>query len=319
MSLPSHPHDTLFRALVSAPPLAAALLADYLPVPVAALLDPDMPPEHVEGTFIDEEGARSQCDALFQARLRTGKPLHIYALVEHKSHIDETTPLQLLGYMVNIWRRDLAKGTGGLRPIVPLVFYHGRQEWRVPLSVAAMVDAPEVLAPYVRDFAYTLHDLGRIAPERLSRDPEVRSALVTLAVATTTDMGPEDLDLIGAALVADGVMERVILRYLAAVQDLTPTAMETSLRRTQPERWEVLMGTMAETWIEQGLSEGLSQGRAEGKAELLLRQMERRFGEVPDTVRTRVTGATTDELDAWSDVLLEAATLEDVVALAPQR
>lgn len=66
----------------------------------------------------------------------------------------------------------------------------GRQECRVPLSVVPMIDAPEVLAPYVRDFAYTLHDLGRIAPERLSRDPEVRSALVTLAVATTTDMGP---------------------------------------------------------------------------------------------------------------------------------
>ncbi len=211
MSLPSQPHDTLFRAIVSAP-------------------------RHVEGTFIDDEGARSQCDALFEVRLAGGEPFHVYALAEHKSRVDGTTPLQLPGYMVNIWRRDLAQGAGRLKPIVPLVFYHGRQAWRVPLSVAAMIDAPEVLAPYVRDFAYTLHDLGRIAPERLSNDPEVRSALVTLAVATTTDMGPDDLDLIGAALVAGGVMERVILRYLAEVADLAPAAMETSLRRTQPER-----------------------------------------------------------------------------------
>lgn len=153
MSLPSQPHDTPFRAIVSAPPLAAALLADYLPGPLAALLDPASPPEQVEGTFIDDEGARSQCDALFQVRLRTGEPFHIYVLVEHKSWTDEATPLQLLGYMVNIWRRDLVEGTGNLRPIIPMVFYHGRQEWRVPLSVAAMIDAPEVLAPYVRDFA----------------------------------------------------------------------------------------------------------------------------------------------------------------------
>ncbi|MDE0239424.1 MAG: Rpn family recombination-promoting nuclease/putative transposase [bacterium] len=314
MSLPSQPHDTLFRAIVSAPPLASALLADYLPGPLAALLDPASPPEHVEGTFIDDEGARSQCDALFQVRLRTGDPLHIYVLLEHKSRIDEATPLQLLGYMVNIWRRDLVEGTGVPRPIIPLVFYHGRQEWRVPLSVAAMIDAPEVLAPYVRDFAYTLHDLGRIAPERLSRDPEVCSALVTLAVATTTDLGEEDLDLIGGALVAGGVMERVILRYLAALPDLTPTAMETSLRRTQPERWEMLMGTMAETWIK----EGRAEGRAEGKAELLLQLMERRFGEVSETVRSRVFGASTGELEAWGDALLEATTLDEVMARAPR-
>ncbi len=188
-----------------------------------------------------------------------------------------------------------------MQPIVPLVFYHGRQEWRVPLSVAAMIDAPEVLAPYVRDFAYTLHDLGRIAPQRLSRDPEVRAALVTLVVATTTDMEPEDLDLIGAALVADGAMERVILRSLAAVQGLTRAEMEMSLKRTQPERWEMLMGTMAETWL------------VEGQARILLRQMARRFGKVPETVRTRVSGASTDELDAWGDALLEAATLDEIM------
>ncbi|MDE0239421.1 MAG: DUF4351 domain-containing protein [bacterium] len=159
-----------------------------------------------------------------------------------------------------------------------------------------------------KSFAYTLHDLGRIAPERLSRDPEVRSALVTLVVATTTDLGEEDLGLIGAALAADGVMERVVLRYLTALPDLTPTAMETSLRRTQPERWEMLMGTMAETWIE--------EGRTEGKAELLLQLMERRFGEVSETVRARVFGASTDELEAWGDALLEAANLDEVMARA---
>ncbi len=326
MALPSQPHDTLFRAIVSAPPLAAALLTDYLPGELGTLLDPAAPPEHVEGTFIDDEGARSQCDALFEARLATGEPLHIYVLVEHKSRVDEATPLQLLGYMVNIWRRDLAGGTGRLKPIVPLVFYHGHQEWRVPLSVAAMIDAPEVLAPYVRDFAYTLHDLGRIAPQRLSRDPEVRAALVTLVVATTTDMEPQDLDLIGAALVADGAMERVILRYLTAVQDLTRAEMERSLKRTQPERWEMLMGTMAEAWLEEGVTKGFNkgltrgrvEGRVEGKAEMLLRQMERRFGKVPEMVRARVSGASTDELDAWGDALLEAATLDELMISTPR-
>ncbi len=344
MSLPSQPHDTLFRAIVSKPPLAAALLADYLPDSLAALLDPESPVDHVEGTFIDDEGARSQCDALFRARLRSGEPFHIYALIEHKSRVDEATPLQLLGYMVNIWRRDLAEGTDGLRPIIPMVFYHGRQEWRVPLSVAAMIDAPEILKPYVRDFAYILHDLGRIAPERLSSDPEVYSALITLVVATTTDMRDEDLDLISAALVADGVVERIILNYAGAVSDLPKAAMEASLKRMQPERWEMLMGTLAETWIEEartearteglaeglaegraeGLAEGLAEGRAEGLAEglaegrahVVLLQMQRRFGNVPEDVRRRIRDASVPELDAWSVAVLDAPTIDDAMTSA---
>ncbi len=84
-----------------------------------------------------------------------------------------------------------------------------------------------------------------------------------------------------------------------------PTAMESSLRRTQPERWEMLMGTMAETWIE--------VGRTEGKADLLLRQMKLRFGELPGAVRTRIAGASTEELDAWGAALLDAPTIEDVM------
>ena len=64
-------------------------------------------------------------------------------------------------------------------------------------------------------------------------------------------------------------------------------------------------GTMAATWFE--------EGRTEGKAELILQQMERRFGEVPGAVRARITGASTEELDAWGAALLDAPTIEDVV------
>ncbi len=61
--------------------------------------------------------------------------------------------------------------------------------------------SPGVLEPYGRDFACTLHGPARGGPQRLSRDPEVRSVLITLAV-TTTDIGPEGPGLIMGAVVA---------------------------------------------------------------------------------------------------------------------
>ncbi len=72
--------------------------------------------------------------------------------------------------------------------------------------------------------------------------------------------------------------------------DLTPEALEASLRRAKPQRWETLMGTIAQTWMQ--------EGRAEGKAALLLRLLERRFGRLPATVRDRVCAATADDLEA---------------------
>ena len=308
MPLPSQPYDTLFRAIVSDPRLAAPLLEDYLPGSLVALLDRDHPPEHIEGTFIDGDGARTQCDALFHVRLATGEPLHIYVLLEHKSRVDHGTPLQLLGYMLNIWRRDLVSKTGRLAPIIPLVFYHGPQRWRVPLSVPEMIDAPAALEPYVRDFAYVLHDLGERDPEQISRDPALSSALLTLVVLRDPEkLTPELLTTIVRGLVADNHVVRMILHLMSNVQGLTRRAVEDTLRRTQPDRWEVLMGTMAEAWLE------------EGEARMLLRLMERRFREVPETVRERVTAASSSELDAWEDAFAEATTFEEFMARAPRR
>ena len=47
--LSATPHDALSRALVSSPARAGTLLMEYLPEPVAGLLDPETPPKAAEG------------------------------------------------------------------------------------------------------------------------------------------------------------------------------------------------------------------------------------------------------------------------------
>ena len=323
MSLPATPHDALFRALVSSPARAGALLMEYLPEPVAALLDPETPPEAVEGSFVDADAARTQCDALFRVRLGTGHDARVYVLLEHKSGVDAATPLQILKYMVNIWQREIEGGTARdrLPPIVPLVFFHGGGRWTAARSVMDMIDAPEALAPLLRDFAYVLHDLGEIEPLRLSATPELRAGLLALRVVHFEEVPGELLDLIVGGPLAGSAYERHILRYVVEGMNLTPDRLEASLRRTRPDRWETLMGTVAEAWIEQGrtegiekgLAQGIEKGQAAGQAGLLLRQLELRFGALPDAVRERVRGASAAELEAWAEAVLTADSLEEVM------
>ena len=186
--------------MVSNPQRAGTLLVENLPESLGLLLDPDEPPERVEGSFVDGEGRSTRSDALFRVRLRTGKSALVYALLEHKSHQDPATPVQILGYMVSIWKAELEQAgarSGRLLPaIVPLVFYHGADTWNVPLSVFEMIDMPPGLEKTLGGFGYFLFDFGSTDSARLSEDPETNAALLALAVAKQKRHTSEQLDAI---------------------------------------------------------------------------------------------------------------------------
>jgi hypothetical protein len=69
-------------------------------------------------------------------------------------------------------------------------------------------------------------------------------------------------------------------------------------------------------WEAQFLMEGRRQGREEGRkdgvATVLALQLRKRFGELPESVRTRLSEARSDELEHWSERLLEVSSLDDV-------
>lgn len=65
--------------------------------------------------------------------------------------------------------------------------------------------------------------------------------------------------------------------------------------------------------LKQGLEQGLERGRVTGQVELLARLLERRCGPLPSAVQQRLAAATSPDLERWSDALLDAHSLEDVL------
>ena len=55
------------------------------------------------------------------------------------------------------------------------------------------------------------------------------------------------------------------------------------------------------------------EGRMEGEATLLRRQLVRRFGALPAWAEQCLAQATTEQLEAWGDQVLDAATLTEVL------
>ena len=179
-----------------------------------------------------------------------------------------------------------------------------------------MIAAPEGLEDLVRGFGYTLHELGDIEPRKLSREPDVLAGLLALAFVHVGILSRERLDLITAGLLDGSDLTPHLSRYASDHYRITPQAMTVSLRRTQPDKWETIMGTLSEALAEQGRIEGIAEGKvagiASGKADTLLRLLRLRFGDVPPAREAEIRSATTARLDTWSEALIFASDLDAV-------
>jgi predicted transposase YdaD len=64
--------------------------------------------------------------------------------------------------------------------------------------------------------------------------------------------------------------------------------------------------------MQKGMQQGMQQGRVVGKIQSLERQLQLRFGELPDWVRERLAQAKENELGHWTDAVLSAVSLESM-------
>ena len=145
----------------------------------------------------------------------------------------------------------------------------------------------------------------------------MRSGLTTLKYALVEDPSPEHLRESARTIsILDPELKPQLASYMVAAHQLTREDLENILREADPELWETVMPTAAEEWKEEGRAEGEAKGLAEGlmrgKAETLLRQLERRFGAVPEDARARILTAPVGDLDAWLDAFVSASSLDDI-------
>ncbi len=73
--------------------------------------------------------------------------------------------------------------------------------------------------------------------------------------------------------------------------------------------------TAGQQLIEQGRQEGRQEGLRQGECTVLLRLLRRRFGDAVNTeIEQRIATAPVEQLDIWTDRVLSAATLAELLA-----
>ncbi|ULH30708.1 Rpn family recombination-promoting nuclease/putative transposase (plasmid) [Leptospira weilii] len=125
----NNPHDRLIRETFQDKKEAATFFKNTLPREVVELLDLENL-ELSESSFVSEELKQEQTDLLFQIPLRSGNRSNVYLLFEHKSYLENSIYIQLLGYLTEIYRNQ-QRNEEKLSVVIPFVFYHGEKEWKL--------------------------------------------------------------------------------------------------------------------------------------------------------------------------------------------
>nr|VFK00821.1 MAG: conserved hypothetical protein (putative transposase or invertase) [Candidatus Kentron sp. H]VFK01870.1 MAG: conserved hypothetical protein (putative transposase or invertase) [Candidatus Kentron sp. H]VFK05223.1 MAG: conserved hypothetical protein (putative transposase or invertase) [Candidatus Kentron sp. H] len=289
----------------------------------------DEPPELVEGSFVDEELREHLSDRLYKVETLNSKTAFLYLLIEHKSTPDDKIGWQLLRYMAEILKQWEKKNPNWKRlpAIVPFVFYHGAEEWKIPNEFLHLVDAEEAWPPYLLNFRFPVFDLRRIPDKQLSKDRRLRARLLAMKYATRKAQQMAIKDRLIEAL--RGALEelRPIIHYLITVYRYDEHTLPQIIREVRPEEVDTMMSQFAQDiingkpkWVEmvrqeslqQGMQQDHRKGLLEGEAKLLLRQLSRRFHPLPNEISERVYGADPNTIETWADRVLDAKSLDEV-------
>ncbi|MDO4719421.1 MAG: Rpn family recombination-promoting nuclease/putative transposase, partial [Peptostreptococcaceae bacterium] len=229
-------------------------------------------------SYVDGKLQEYFSDILYRFRLN-GQEAYLYLLFEHKSYPDADTALQLLTYIVQIYQGlRKQKRRGLLPPVIPFVFYHGREPWKTGTKFSERIEGyaelPEEVCRYLPDFEYLLYDLARYPQERLQGEIPL---LIFLRMQKSIFAEGEELfrTLSDTLRLLEKLSDKkrkeslfeLMIRYLFYARDDVELEEATQeVCAISQERGKQLM-TIAAKLLQEGWEKGKIEGKREGRLE----------------------------------------------------
>ncbi|MFL6202196.1 MAG: Rpn family recombination-promoting nuclease/putative transposase [Thermoanaerobaculia bacterium] len=318
-------HDTGYKALFSHPEMVADLIRGFVHEEWVRDLDFSSL-ERFPASFVTPGLGRRESDILWRVRWGRDRWLYVYLLLEFQSTVDPFMALRLMVYVGLLYQHLLKDhqltDSGKLPPVLPLVLYNGRVPWGAALDVADLVEeVPGGLERYRPRLRYCLLDEGRISTDDLESLRNLAAALFRLE----RSRGPEEIERVLVALIEWlHAPEMVELRHAFVAwlrQVLLPGRVPGAEipRMAELEEVKAMLAERVKEWTrewqqegyEKGLKAGIEKEREEVRA-ALVRQLEKRFGPLPQKARQRIAAF---DLEAILDLSASASTAPSLEAL----
>ncbi|KYZ85036.1 transposase [Alcanivorax sp. KX64203] len=313
-------HDTSYKFLFAHAEMVRDLLLGFMEGGWVRNLDLASLEKVSDGYVSDDLRARHN-DALWRIRWKR-EWVYLYLMLEFQSKVDHYMPLRILTYTgllyQDLLRSEALEETGRLPPVLPIVLYNGRKPWRASTDLSDLIQqVPEALKPYQVRQKFLLLDLGIQVGEGALRERNLVAAVFAIETSETwRDMLRASLCLVnwlegaGQAHLQQGVLEW-LRRRGPRLDSQVPWQEIHNLREAHS-----MLEDRVRVWKAQFRREGLLAGREQGSTtearNILLRQLRRRFGEVPAEIETRLNSASREQLEDWIDRVYEVETVAAV-------
>ena len=305
-------HDAPFKSLMKNRSVLQGFFREFLPE-TARFVDFHKL-EFVDKELFSLDGRKRTGDLLIKTRFRdrdAGFLIHL----EHQAQPDPALGRRLLEYFIIDWRQYHLP----VYPIAVLSHKHTRPQRSQPLAV----DFPN---KRILQFDYDVIDLQNLEAESYVKIPNPAA----LALAARMKLGPQNKTLLirnFALTLAQLQLPRedkeIVAGFFFLYQQLNAEEglhlrQEISKLASSELREQIMQ--MTNPWIEAGKQEGLREGRQQGlvqgrqlgEAELVMRQLIRRFGALPQSKEKAIRKLPLAKLEALGEALLDFASRSDL-------
>jgi len=279
----NNPHDALFKSTLEDKEVAVDFLKNYLPDNILKEIDlTDI--KVAKDSFIDKKLDESFSDILYNVSI-DGRDGFIYLLFEHKSYSDKMTPVQMLGYISDIWKLYHKQTKNKkLPPILPILIYHGEREWNYGSRLSDLVQpVPAIISEYMADYKYLIYDFSRYSDAEIKGQIKLKLFLNLIAHIFDDDFD-EGLRKILPLLIklkekTTGLeyIETVVKYILNVGEKISLNELDQKTKKISAEGSAVIM-TIAEKIYSDGKEEGRVEGRIEAMQEMIGFSLELKFG-----------------------------------------
>ncbi|RKX83135.1 MAG: hypothetical protein DRP57_08510 [Spirochaetes bacterium] len=267
-------HDRFFKKLFFKEENVKDFLKQVLPADIVSEINFDK--IKIEATeYIDKEYKKGLSDLVVKTKLTKKRDADIYILFEHKSYKDKKVMLQLLSYMLKMWKRDM-NNKQDLRVIIPLVFYHGRSKWNIPLCFKDNFNCDESLKEYLLNFKYILFDtndleIGSEKEKKFRQNVNLLTGIVLMKNVYYNNYS--NLEYIinlwaETGLIKERELVIFFMKYIVETENIDAGKISKLLKEKLKE--EDVMPTIAQRWLREG--ELLKQ------QEVIIKQLDKKFG-----------------------------------------
>jgi len=161
----SQEHDKYFKQIFSRKEEMTDLVVNGLPQ-VAKLID--IASLQLDTTeYVDKTLNKSYSDLVYNCKYQN-RDIKIALLFEHKSQPELYPHLQLLGYMLQIWQ-TCKNNKEPLTPIIPILFYHGTENWKHSNFFDSFEDLDDNLKKYIPNFEYELVNTKLLSDKQIKK------------------------------------------------------------------------------------------------------------------------------------------------------